>query len=114
MCSALSKLKGDILTDTLFPQVKHPGIVDRPCIGVRLSTHDNKFNIVKIALEINLFKQGLGRDAFMLDGELLKDPQSIVSILLILHSAAYDDIVVTVAPIIGDTLHESLYPLGQE
>ena len=49
----------------------------------------------------------------MLDGELLKNPQSIVGLLLILHSAAYDDIVVAVTPIVGNALYESLYPLGQ-
>ena len=50
----------------------------------------------------------------MLDGQRLEDGQTVIGHHLILHRAAYQHIVISVTPIIGHALHETVDALGEE
>lgn len=50
VCSTLTKLKINLLPDTLLSDVKHPIIIKRPCVVVRLSTDNDQLYTIEVRL----------------------------------------------------------------
>ena len=65
MGSALSEFERNVFSHTLLPYIKHPFVVERPCIIVRFSAYNHQFNIIETGLYVDLFQQWLGSNAFV-------------------------------------------------
>lgn len=111
----LMEMKGDIRLDTLFPNGENPRIVAWSCILPRFASNAHFLDAsVKVGREVNGFNQWCNDDALVLDGQRFEDRQSVIGHLLVLHRAAYQHIVITITPIIGHALHETVDTLGEE
>lgn len=73
MGATLPEIETDILSYALFPEIQYPIIIKGSGIDIGFTTNNNQFDAIKIFLNIDSFKQGLGGDAFMLDGKFFED-----------------------------------------
>lgn len=112
--AALTKLKGHILPDALLPDVQNPVIIERAGVIIRLTADYHQLDTVQIFFYVDFFEKRLGSNTLVLNGQGLKYRQFPVRVLLIFDGAAHHHIVVSVAPVLGDALHEPFNPLGQK
>ena len=111
----LMEMKGNIRLDTLLPNSENPCIVAWSCILPRFASNAHFLDAsVKVGREVNGSNQWCNDDALVLDGQRFEDRQSVIGHLLVLHRAAYQHIVITITPIIGHALHETVDTLGEE
>ena len=50
----------------------------------------------------------------MLNWQCFKDWQAVICHLLIFYSTTYQDVFIAIAPIVGNTIHKTVYALGEE
>ncbi len=72
MCPTLPELKMDPRTDTLLSDSKHPFIIKRPGVPVRLTSDNDQFYSVQILPDIDSLNQRLADNILMPDRERLK------------------------------------------
>lgn len=114
-CPRLMEMKGNIRIYALFPNGKNPRIVAWACMLPRFASYAHFLDAsVKIGREINGSNQWCNDNTLVFDGQRFEDRQSVIGHLLVLHRAAYQHIVITVSPIIGHALHETVDTLGEE
>lgn len=114
MRTALPEFKGYVLSHALLPDIQHPCVIKRPRVPVRFTADNHELNAVKIALYVNGPDKRLGRDALVPDREALENAEFIICVFLILDRTAYHDILIAIAPILGDTVHEPADALGEK
>ena len=97
-CPRLMEMKGNIRLDTLFPNVENPRIVAWPCMLSRFTSYAHFLDTsVKVGREVDGSNQWRNDNTLVLDGQQLEDGQSVIGHLLVLHSAAYQHIVIVVS-----------------
>ena len=115
LCPRLVEMKGNIRLDALVPNGENPRIVAWACMLPRFASYTHFLDAsVKIGREINGSNQWCNDNTLVFDGQRFEDRQSVIGHLLVLYRAAYQHIVITVSPIIGHALHETVDTLGEE
>ena len=113
--AGLVKPEGHPPLHALPPEVEHPIVVARTRIHARLAPdRDLLDRRIKIRQEVYPLEQGSRRDDLMLDGGGEENGQTIIRHRLVLDRASNQHIVVAIAPIIRDTLRETVDALGEE
>ena len=115
MSTCLMKTKRNVFGNALLPDVKYPVVIAWPCIHSRLSANRYFLNrFIQIRGEVNGGENGRDDDALVLDGERQKNGQTIIDHFLIFHCASHNDIVITLAPVVGHTFHETVDAFGEK
>lgn len=111
----LVKAEGDVALHALLSEREDPPIVAGPRLHARLAAHAHLLDrSVEVWEEIYSLKHRRDDDALVLDGQGFENGQPIVGHGLVLDGAAHQHIVVALAPVVGEALHEAVDALGEE
>lgn len=113
--AGLVESERNALFDTLSAEVEHPVVLAGARLAARFAPCAHLLDgVVKVLQQVDALYQWRRNDGFVLDGQLPEDGQAVVGHGLIFDGAAHQHIVVAVAPVGRDALHEAVYTFGEE
>lgn len=113
--AGLVETERDVLFDTLAAEVEYPVVVARACLAARFAPCAHLLDgVVEVLQQVDALYQWRRNDGFVLDGQLPEDGQAVVGHGLVFDGAAHQYVVVAVAPVGRDALHEAVYAFGEE
>lgn len=113
--TGLVETEGHIFLNALAAEVEHPIVVAGTCLSARFASYTHLlYRIVQIVHKVDGLYQRRGDNGFVFDGKRTEDRQAIVGTVLVFDGAANQHVVVAVAPVGRDALHEEVYALGEE
>ena len=111
----LVERKADAVFHTLDVRFNDPGVVKNPRAFSGFAAAGDAFDLDAVLLQISFdvdgFEHRLVDDLLVLDGEFQKDREALISHALVFAGAADRDIVVAIAPVIRQSLIETVRPL---
>ena len=113
--AGLVEAEGHIGRDALLTEGEDPVVVAGAGVRAGFAAHGDFLDgPVQVRREVHGRYERRGDDDFVPDWQGLKDGKPIIGHLLVLHRAAYDDVVVAIGPIVRNAFEEAVYALGEK
>ena len=115
MGTRLVEAEGDAMSDALLTERENPVVVAGARVDARLAPYRYLlYRFVEPRRDVHRREQWRSDDGLVADGKRAEDGQAVVGHRLVLDSAAHDDVLVAVTPVVGHALREAVYAFGEE